>query len=73
MMKSKKSNKFLKERIVEEYGNIIVYLEDLKESYFIENNHFNKEHLFDEITKYRYYKLMMEQILNDFPMEVGSY
>lgn len=71
-----KQSKLL-EQVKQEIKNIELILSDWEEEYKHLSNHIDNHdeciHLFDEIRKYSNYKTALEQVVNGFPIEVGSY
>lgn len=67
----------MKERILKEIEGIQTYIEDCTEERNSLLNHVDNydecEYLFDQIRKYSNYKVALEQAVNDFPIELGSY
>ena len=64
-------------RIKLEIKNIELILSDWEEEYKQLSTHIDNHdeciHLFDQIRKYSNYKTALEQVVNGFPIEVGSY
>ena len=64
-------------QVKQEIKNIELILSDWEEEYKHLSNHIDNHdeciHLFDEIRKYSNYKTALEQVVNGFPIEVGSY
>lgn len=63
----------MKNRVLKEIKEIQAYIEDRTDEIIHTNNDDEREDLFDKIRKYSNYKIALEQVINDFPIEIGSY
>jgi len=69
--------KYIIKKTKKEIDNITLIIEDWEEEYKLLSNHVDNynecDDLFEQIRKYINYKKALEQVVNNFPIEVGSY
>ena len=63
----------MKHRIQKEIEDIQEYIDEQKEYLSIAEDREEHRDIFNQIRKYENYKKALEQVLKNFPFEVGSY
>ena len=63
----------MSERIQKEIEDINNCIEEWKELLSCAEDREEERDFIDQIRKYEYYKKALKQVLNNFPIEVGSY